>query len=494
MDTDLTIVSAFLDIGRDKWPTFKRTFQDYLRCFLPHIKLNCRIILFCDVKYIEETVAELRKTEGATVKVIGIDQVWCKEHLHAWSPSVFEREAEIMKSEAHLARVEHRLHCPETHIPEYTLIQHAKIDFVCHAIDLGFIETKFVAWSDFGYFQSLDSLPKQPLNLSKLSPDHVFQQCLRAPVDTDYDIIHTMKEAPEVIAGSFFCSSITIMKEYQSVYHKVLQQFQDGGYADDDQHLVIRCIIVRPDLFEFYLNTRWHSAYLGMQTEAPVINENEVPVISEIDYGEVPVITDLCTIMNNFGSDKGNGWHNYTRFYHKLMNPLRNSAINVLEIGIGSVGQGPSSMRTKEGYLPGASLRGWAMYFPKARVYGCDIDRQTLFATDQISTFWIDQTDPKSMLTALFVDLAKVSFHVIVDDGLHNFHINFNCLKLLYAKLAPGGIYIIENVIDYDSKIVENDRMVKMFKENGDQFGYYPIANERNKTDNNLFVLIKKPL
>ena len=40
---------------------------------------------------------------------------------------------------------------------------------------------------------------------------------------------------------------------------------------------------------------------------------------------------------------------------------------------------------------PGASLRVWRDFFPNAKIYGGDIDKETLFIEDRISTYYVDQ-------------------------------------------------------------------------------------------------------
>lgn len=50
--------------------------------------------------------------------------------------------------------------------------------------------------------------------------------------------------------------------------------------------------------------------------------------------------TELCSIMQKYGSDKGHsqnkGWHNYTTLYSSLFTPIRNKEINIFELGLGT--------------------------------------------------------------------------------------------------------------------------------------------------------------
>lgn len=194
--------------------------------------------------------------------------------------------------------------------------------------------------------------------------------------------------------------------------------------------------------------------------------------------------TDLCTIMTVSGTDKGSGHHNYTKLYHHLFSERRKEKLNILEIGIGSVKPDiPSSMVGSKDYKPGASIRGWLKYFPNATVYACDIDKDILaFPEERAKGFFMDQRDSKSILDKFYKgDLRDVEFDLIIDDGLHNFPINWNVLKLLLPKVKEGGWYIIENIIDY------NPRLINRFEGQ-----YISLPNSKNNIDNNLFVVTKK--
>ncbi len=67
------------------------------------------------------------------------------------------------------------------------------------------------------------------------------------------------------------------------------------------------------------------------------------------------------------------------------------------------------------GGVPGASLRAFRDYLPKATIIGADIDKRILFQDGRIQTYFVDQTDLRSLESLGenipdFVDL-------IIDDG-----------------------------------------------------------------------------
>lgn len=188
--------------------------------------------------------------------------------------------------------------------------------------------------------------------------------------------------------------------------------------------------------------------------------------------------TPLCEIMQRYRSDKGNvsdtARHNYTRFYHVLFSPMRNRVTRVFELGI----------------FQGASLRAWRDYFPRACVFGADINPQCKIQEDRIFTATCDETDAVQVRT-MWATWCE-TFDVMIDDGLHTFADNLAFFEKSNRELCSGGVYVVEDLLREelplfhqfaDSKRAEGwmARLVLMPRE---VFG-------EDVPDNNLLVLVK---
>jgi hypothetical protein len=159
------------------------------------------------------------------------------------------------------------------------------------------------------------------------------------------------------------------------------------------------------------------------------------------------VKTELCQIMTAHGSDKGNHTHhNYTTLYHDLFSSKRMQPLRVFELGIGTNNINiPSNMGANG--TPGASLRGWAEYFPNAKIFGADIDRNILFTEDRIETYYCDQKNPLSIELMWMQPSLKDPFDIIIEDGLHEFDANVTFFENSISKLKNDAYYIIEDVL-----------------------------------------------
>jgi SAM-dependent methyltransferase len=152
-------------------------------------------------------------------------------------------------------------------------------------------------------------------------------------------------------------------------------------------------------------------------------------------------VSDLADLFRIHGSDKSSV-HDYHRSYGSVLR--REAPSNILEIGLGTNNlDTPSNMGIWG--KPGASLRAFRDWARNAKVYGADVDRRILFQEQRISTFWVDQTDKRS-LDELAAKLNEVAFDLIIDDGLHLPHANLNTLSALLPLLSKNGVFVIEDI------------------------------------------------
>ena len=162
--------------------------------------------------------------------------------------------------------------------------------------------------------------------------------------------------------------------------------------------------------------------------------------------------SELTEIMTKYESDKGCGLsqqyvltdikvpngvcHNYTFFYEKLFESSRSEKINIFEMGVGV----PSCMASWAG-----SLKGWEEYFPNSRIYSADYDKEYLYQSERITSFYVDQEDCSS-IQQLWDQMKDVSFDIIIDDGPHTYTSNYLFYINSIHKLLKNGIFIIEDV------------------------------------------------
>jgi hypothetical protein len=207
--------------------------------------------------------------------------------------------------------------------------------------------------------------------------------------------------------------------------------------------------------------------------------------------------TPLCEIMGRNKSDKGHinintSWHNYTPCYYNLFKNFSQNNLRIFELGIGTNNINlPSNMGTDG--RPGASLYGWAEFFPNSYIFGADIDSSILFTTDRIKTFFCDQTNPNIIKNMWDEPLLQNNFDIIIDDGLHTFSANVCFFENSIHKLNKNGYYIIEDINHSEKQLFLNKIKDEWELKYSDcLYNFISIPSTTNYCDNNLLIIYKK--
>ncbi len=154
---------------------------------------------------------------------------------------------------------------------------------------------------------------------------------------------------------------------------------------------------------------------------------------------------NLTELADRYGSDKGTlrgtPPHRYAFLYDLLFFGLREQPITVLEIGL-AIG-GPELGGPVERRVSSPSVAMWLDYFPRARIVGFDISDFSHLAHPR---FTFVRGDAGSTEDLARLAATAPGFDVIIDDGSHASYHQQLALRTLFPKLAPGGLYIIEDL------------------------------------------------
>jgi len=131
-------------------------------------------------------------------------------------------------------------------------------------------------------------------------------------------------------------------------------------------------------------------------------------------------------------TDKSSLSHNYSPYYDMMFAPYREQTISLLELGVYS----------------GASCRAWKDYFPKANIFGVDLEYKPQYNEDRIFMIAADQSKPEDLKR-----LAEVQHDIIVDDASHRSIDQIESFKALFPSMKAGGMYVIEDILcAYDER------------------------------------------
>lgn len=144
-------------------------------------------------------------------------------------------------------------------------------------------------------------------------------------------------------------------------------------------------------------------------------------------------IMSLENIVDNSRTDK-NTVHSYLPLYQKLLVNKKETAKNVLEVGVQA----------------GGSIKMWSDFFTNATVYGLDIinnDNHLEFIKNKENIKLYTSTDAynKDFFTTTFLN-KNIKCDLMLDDGPHTLESMIRFIKLYSQIMTDDGILIIEDV------------------------------------------------
>jgi cephalosporin hydroxylase len=183
----------------------------------------------------------------------------------------------------------------------------------------------------------------------------------------------------------------------------------------------------------------------------------------------------LEKIVDNSRTDK-NTVHSYLPLYQKLLISKKETAKNVLEVGINQ----------------GGSIKLWHDFFTNANVYGIDIMN--------IKDVWEGIQNNKKIILHTSSDAYNNDFFInhflhknikcdfMLDDGPHTLQSMQQFIKLYSQIITDDGILIIEDVQSWDwIDILKNE-----VPENLKQFiKVYDLRQNKNRYDDIVFTIDK---
>ncbi len=159
-----------------------------------------------------------------------------------------------------------------------------------------------------------------------------------------------------------------------------------------------------------------------------------VPASGVLFFSKITKSRNLKVLGMAQGTDKHDADHSfagvsYLDVYEQYLLPYRDEKIDLLEIGV----------------KDGASLRMWKSFFPKADIFGIDIDPRCKAMEQERIRIAVGSQADEQFLAGCFGESPR--FQVIIDDGSHINRMTLASFQYLFRnRLRSGGLYIIEDL------------------------------------------------
>jgi hypothetical protein len=180
-------------------------------------------------------------------------------------------------------------------------------------------------------------------------------------------------------------------------------------------------------------------------------------------------------IVDNSRTDK-NTTHSYLDLYQKLLEKKKDSAQNILEVGVQT----------------GGSIKLWHDFFTNSHVYGVDIMSSTnvwdeLKNKDRITVYAETNGYDEDFFRATFIEKG-IKCDFMLDDGPHTLQSMKDFIRLYSQIMTDDGILIIEDVQSWDWI----DELKNVVPDNLKQFiKTYDLRGNKNRYDDIVFTIDK---
>lgn len=246
MKDNVTIVTAFVDIGRGHWegvknnraipPYIKRDTETYFKRFERLTKLKNPIVCFTESKFFDRI-----KAMRDDIELIAIDTLF-EDHKH-----LIDSIDTIQQDPVFIQFVKNPA-SPEYWSPQYVAINFMKSHFVDYAVSQGWCKTGTAAWIDFGYCRDEVYCPEgrewQFDTEGKINLFCMNQYTHTKPI---FDIVRT---GEVYMQGCHIVAPNTEWKKLKQLVNDSLSNLFNIGLVDDDQTLLLMAYRAAPELFK----------------------------------------------------------------------------------------------------------------------------------------------------------------------------------------------------------------------------------------------------
>ncbi len=247
---NITIVTAFYDIGRSKWEGFigghplpsylKRTNEYYFQCFERMLKLDNDIVVFTSPDLVDKFKPYQRQKPNLCVMSFDLQRY-----------SYLMEEIRLIQNDPKFFGPIRQPYNPEYWSPEYVLVNFLKSEFVGTAIDFDNVMTDLVAWVDFGYCRDDNTVPTNQWSYN-FDPNKIHFFSVKKFVPPHMNLREIINTNDVFIQGCHIVASkdgwLTLEEETKNVLSHLLKK----KLIDDDQTMLYMCYVRNPDSYEIH--------------------------------------------------------------------------------------------------------------------------------------------------------------------------------------------------------------------------------------------------
>ena len=241
MISNITIVTAFFDIGRKDWPGFERSVDLYITRFKHLTKLNNKIIVYTSPDLVNKI-----QSISKFIKVVPYN--FLKE-----TDVLRQKIKKVQYSEQFIGNLTDEVRKnPESWSPEYVAATSLKAFFVSKAISDNLVDTDLVSWIDFGYCRVPETITANSWNYDfDKEKIHMF---IMKEIDVKRPIDEIIYSGDVYVQGCQVIAGKNLWGWLKNSMESSLKILLNKQLVDDDQGLFLMSYLQNPDKFYIRYN------------------------------------------------------------------------------------------------------------------------------------------------------------------------------------------------------------------------------------------------
>ena len=239
---DITIVTAFYDIGREDWKYFTRKTSYYFECFERLCQLKNKIVVFSEIKF--------KSFFDKIIHDIKPDLVVIYEDIFDSNKELINKIKKTQQILQKRGGLTYGLTSPEHWCPEYVLLTTLKTYFCCAAINKISEIDNIVSWIDFGYIRKEKYLPES--KIWRYNFDNKIYLWSIRNIPQKINILEIIKNNIVYIMAGHIVASKEKWYYLNNLMNEQLDQLLSNTLIDDEQTLLLLSYMSNKKEFVLY--------------------------------------------------------------------------------------------------------------------------------------------------------------------------------------------------------------------------------------------------
>ncbi|SNU93698.1 protein YibB [Megamonas hypermegale] len=251
---DITIVTAFFDIGREKFKGYERGNNKYINYFKFWARINNNIIIYTNANF-EKEIKQIREDFGLLEKT----KIVIVDNYTNFDKNLYKKITDVMNNEISL-NFHKDIKKPESWSADYNFIMMLKSYCIVDAIEKGYAKGT-IAWLDFGFnhggkdglineeefnFKWEYNFPKK-INLFS-----------HQKIDDNIPIFDIVRSMDVYIRGNIIVAPDYLWQNFLYLAKKSMNSLLDCGLCDDDQTICLMAYRSQKDIFFIHDVENWY--------------------------------------------------------------------------------------------------------------------------------------------------------------------------------------------------------------------------------------------